>query len=102
MNDNAYQTYKKRHSEHLWQEFSQTLQEFRDLNPDDWRKEVNIEWYVKRVALSPQHNKAKRDLRVILDKSTISLNFAAFSYLERFYDDLSLSEFLAWGRDSNA
>jgi hypothetical protein len=102
MNYNAYRTYRERHSEHLWQEFTQTLQEFRDLNPDDWRRPVNVEWYVQRVALDPADNKAQCDLRVVLDKSSIALNFAAFSYLERFFDDLTLSQFLAWGRDDNA
>ena len=101
MNYNAYRTYRERHSEHLWQEFTQTLQEFRDLNPDDWRRPVNVEWYVRRVALDPQDSEAQYDLRVILDNTSLALNFSVFVYLERFFDGLTLSEFLNWWDSDN-
>jgi len=97
MDYNAYRTYRSKHSEHLWQEMLQAIDEFKDHNPDDWRRPVMMEWYVQRVAINPYNREAQRDLRVVFDRSSIALNFFVFTYLARFYDDLTLSEFLAWG-----
>lgn len=99
MDYSAYRIYRSKHDEHLWQELLQAIEEFRDFNPDDWRRPLNMAWYVKRVAMSPQDRKAQRDLRAIFDHSGIALNFFCFTYLARFFDDLTLSEFLAWGRE---
>ena len=100
MDYNAYRTYRSKHDEGLWQETLQEIETFKDHNPDDWRRSVNVEWYIHRVAVYPRNAEFRRQLRVVLDNSSIALNFMCFSYLERFFDDLTLSEFLAWGKDS--
>ena len=102
MDYNAYRTYRQRHDEHLWQECCQEIETWKDRNPDDPRADLNIEWYIHRVAVYPGNEKFRADLRIVLDRTSIALNFMCFSYLERFFDDLSLSDFLAWGRDNNA
>jgi len=96
----THEAYRLKHSEHLWQELQQVADEHKDHNPHDWVKVSSVMWYTRRVAMSPYDKGAKRRLRILLDGSGLALNFATFSYLERFYDDLTLSEFLAWGKES--